>query len=100
MSTHENGNDSNGTRTPGLLAGRRIAITGGTSGLGLAVVEAALQQRAHVAFVARGRGRIDDVLKRFPDAHGIAGDVARKEDIHPIAIQLATTLGGVDVLIN
>ena len=43
---------------------------------------------------------IDDVVRRWPDAHGIAGDVARKEDIHPIAMQLAAALGGVDVLIN
>jgi NAD(P)-dependent dehydrogenase (short-subunit alcohol dehydrogenase family) len=100
MSTNERGTDRSGTRTPGPLAGRRVAITGGTSGLGLALVEAALQQRARVAFVARRRDGIDDVVKRWPEAHGITGDVARKEDIHPIAMQLATTLGGVDVLIN
>src|SRR4051794_27949542 len=98
MSTNQRGIDRNGTRTPGPLAGRRVAITGGTSGLGLALVEAALQRRARVAFVARRREWIDEVVKRWPDAHGIAGDVARKEDIHPMAMQLATTLGGVDVL--
>jgi NAD(P)-dependent dehydrogenase (short-subunit alcohol dehydrogenase family) len=75
-------------------------VTGGTSGLGLALVEAALQHGAHVAFVARRETGIDHVRRRFPAAHGIAGDVARKEDIHPMAIQIASALGGVDVLIN
>src|SRR6478609_368196 len=100
MSTKQHANNSNGRRATGPLAGRRVAITGGTSGLGLALVEAALRQRARVAFVARRRERIDDVVGRWPEAHGIAGDVARKEDIHPIALQLASALGGVDVLIN
>jgi NAD(P)-dependent dehydrogenase (short-subunit alcohol dehydrogenase family) len=77
-----------------------VAITGGTSGLGLALVEQALAQGAHVAFVARRREGIDEVTRRWPEAHGIAGDVARKGDIHPMAIQLASALGGVDVLIN
>jgi NAD(P)-dependent dehydrogenase (short-subunit alcohol dehydrogenase family) len=100
MSTNQHANNSNGPNAPGPLSGRRVAITGGTSGLGLALVEATLRQRARVAFVARRRDRIDDVVRRWPEAHGIAGDVARKEDIHPIAMQLASALGGVDVLIN
>ena len=32
--------------------------------------------------------------------HGIVGDVSRKEDIHPIAIQVLGALGGLDVLVN
>ena len=35
-----------------------------------------------------------------PGAHGIVGDVARKEDIHPIALQMTASLGGLDVLVN
>jgi NAD(P)-dependent dehydrogenase (short-subunit alcohol dehydrogenase family) len=100
MSTNERKTGKNDTVTTGTLAGRRIVVTGGTSGLGLSLVEAALQQGAYVAFVARRQDGIDDVRRRFPDAHGIAGDVARKEDIHPIAIQAASALGGVDVLVN
>src|SRR5262245_17676053 len=100
MSKNERGNGRNGAATTGALAGRRLAITGGTAGLGLALVEDALTQGARVAFVARRRERIADVTARWPAAHGIVGDVARKEEIHPIAIQLASALGGVDILIN
>ena len=35
-----------------------------------------------------------------PDVHGIVGDVSRKDDIHPIAIQVLGVLGGLDVLVN
>ena len=82
------------------LDGVRIAITGGTSGLGLALVRELLGRGARVAFVARGGDRVARVEQENPGAHGIVGDVARKEDIHPIALQIVGNLGGLDVLVN
>jgi NAD(P)-dependent dehydrogenase (short-subunit alcohol dehydrogenase family) len=87
-------------RINGNLGGLRIAITGGTSGLGLALVGELLARGARVAFVARTRERIEGVARTHAGAHGIAGDVSRKEDIHPIALQITGTLGGLDVLVN
>jgi NAD(P)-dependent dehydrogenase (short-subunit alcohol dehydrogenase family) len=78
----------------------RVAITGGTSGLGLALVRRLLARGAQVAFVARGRAGVDRVCRELPNAYGIVGDVSRKEDIHPIAIQILGALGGLDVLVN
>jgi NAD(P)-dependent dehydrogenase (short-subunit alcohol dehydrogenase family) len=80
--------------------GVRVAITGGTSGLGLALVAELMHRGARVAFVARTRERVDEVARAHPRAFGIVGDVARKEDTHPIALQIAGNLGGLDVLIN
>jgi len=82
------------------LRGLRVAITGGTSGLGLALVREMARRGAHVAFVARNRERIANVALEHPATHGIAGDVARKEEIHPIAMQILGRLGGLDVLVN
>jgi NAD(P)-dependent dehydrogenase (short-subunit alcohol dehydrogenase family) len=78
----------------------RTAITGGTSGLGLALVRELLDRGARVAFVARGRDGVERVEHRYPGSHGIVGDVSKKSDIHPIAIQVMGILGGLDVLIN
>jgi len=78
----------------------RAAITGGTSGLGLALVRELLDRGARVAFVARGRDGVERVEHRYPGSHGIVGDVSKKSDIHPIAIQVTGMLGGLDVLIN
>lgn len=82
------------------LDGVRAAITGGTSGLGLALVRELLRRGAHVAFVARTRERVEDVARAHPRAHGIVGDVAKKDDTHPIALQIVANLGGLDVLVN
>jgi NAD(P)-dependent dehydrogenase (short-subunit alcohol dehydrogenase family) len=82
------------------FSGARVAITGGTSGLGLALVRELLGRGAQVAFVARGRDRVERISRELPGAHGIVGDISVKADIHPIAIQIAGELGGVDVLVN
>jgi NAD(P)-dependent dehydrogenase (short-subunit alcohol dehydrogenase family) len=82
------------------LTGLRVAITGGTSGLGLALVRELTARGARVAFLARGRDRVDRVARESPGTHGIAGDVSAKTDIYPIAVQILGELGGLDVLIN
>jgi NAD(P)-dependent dehydrogenase (short-subunit alcohol dehydrogenase family) len=82
------------------LKGVRIAITGGTSGLGLALVRESLARGAQVAFVARTAKRVEQVAKENAGAHGIAGDVSQKDEIYPIAMQITGELGGLDVLIN
>ena len=82
------------------LNGVRIAITGGTSGLGLALVRECLERGAQVAFVARTESRVEQVVSENPGAHGIVGDVSSKNDIYPIAMQITGELGGLDVLIN
>jgi NAD(P)-dependent dehydrogenase (short-subunit alcohol dehydrogenase family) len=80
--------------------GVRVAITGGTSGLGLALVEALHAHGATVAFIARDAARVAALARRLPGTHGIAGDVARKDDTHRIALQVASALGGLDVLVH
>src|SRR5271167_1293074 len=81
------------------LRGLRIAVTGGTSGLGLALVKNLAARGARVAFVARSAAPVKRVA-RETGACGIVGDVGLKEDIHPIALEIAWSLGGLDALIN
>src|ERR1043165_1930124 len=83
-----------------VFDGMRVAITGGTSGLGLALVRELVQRGARVAFVARTRERVAQVAHENPGSHGIVGDVAAKNDIYPMTIQITGELGGLDVLIN
>jgi len=78
----------------------RVLVTGGTAGLGLAIVRALAARGARVAFVARNPEGVERVASDLAGAHGIVGDVARKDDIYPIALQALGELGGLDVLIN
>ena len=78
----------------------RVAVTGGTSGLGLALMRALHARGAQVAFVARDAQRVQRVAAELPGTHGIAGDIANKDDTHRIAMQITAALGGLDVLVN
>jgi NAD(P)-dependent dehydrogenase (short-subunit alcohol dehydrogenase family) len=87
-----------GSRSP--LHGRRVAITGGTSGLGLALVRELHRRGAAVALVARTADRVHAVAAEGAGIAGIVGDIASKLDTYPIALQITAALGGLDVLVN
>ncbi|MEM7052847.1 MAG: SDR family oxidoreductase [Acidobacteriota bacterium] len=78
----------------------RVAITGGTSGLGLALVTALHQRGAAVAYVARHEDRFAAVQQQAAGARGLVGDVSEKDQIHRLALQITASLGGLDLLIN
>jgi NAD(P)-dependent dehydrogenase (short-subunit alcohol dehydrogenase family) len=78
----------------------RVAITGGTAGLGLAMLREWHARGARVAFIARTRGDVERVAREHAGSVGIVGDISRKEDIHPLAVQILGGLGGLDVLVN
>lgn len=78
----------------------RVAVTGGTSGLGLALVRQLHAAGARVAFIARTPARVAEVARSLPGTHGLVGDIARKDDIYPLALQVTAALGGLDVLVN
>ena len=82
------------------LQALRVVITGGTSGLGRALVGELRNRGARVAFVARARDGVERTAREWPDVHGIVGDVSRKDDTYAIAIQALGVLGGLDVLVN
>jgi NAD(P)-dependent dehydrogenase (short-subunit alcohol dehydrogenase family) len=81
------------------LQGLRVAVTGGTSGLGLALVEELTRRGARVAFAARTADAVERTA-RATGAHGIVGDVGSQADVYPMALQITGGLGGLDVLVN
>jgi NAD(P)-dependent dehydrogenase (short-subunit alcohol dehydrogenase family) len=81
------------------LSELRVAITGGTAGLGLALVKHLTAAGARVTFVAR-TARDVELTALATGAAGIVADVGRKDDIYPLALQIAGILGRVDALIN
>lgn len=65
----------------GWLQNQVVLITGGGSGLGLALVERFLNEGAHVAVLQRSQSKVDELIERYDGkVVAIAGDVAKYED--------------------
>src|SRR5215472_2649226 len=78
----------------------RVAITGGTSGLGLALVREFSARGGRVAFLARHPEAVARVERENKNTHGIVADVSNKDAIYPAALQIVGELGGLEILIN
>lgn len=77
------------------LQARRVLITGGTKGIGAAVVEALHGQGAQIVTTARGAP-----LHPVPGVHYVAADVATAEGAATVTAEVQRHLGGVDIIIN
>jgi 3-oxoacyl-[acyl-carrier protein] reductase len=81
------------------MAARRFLVTGGSQGIGTAVVEQAREAGHDVVFTGRDRDRTDEVARRT-GAHGLIADVASAEDNQRTVDVCLERMGGVDVLVN
>ena len=78
---------------------RRFLITGGSQGIGAAVVAAARQAGDEVVFTGRNQELIDQVAAAT-GAHGVRADVSRPDDNERTVARCHELMGGVDVLVN
>ncbi len=78
---------------------RRFLVTGGSQGIGAAIVERARRAGHQVVFTGRDKRRIEST-SAATGAHGIAGDVASADDNERTVAFCHDRMGGIDVLVN
>jgi len=81
------------------MASRRFLITGGSQGIGAAIVQAAKEAGNEVFFTGRNEELIAEVAAET-GAHGIKADVSIAEDNARTIEACQEKMGGIDVLVN
>jgi NAD(P)-dependent dehydrogenase (short-subunit alcohol dehydrogenase family) len=88
------------------LSDRRILVTGGTSGIGLAVADAAAGEHADVGIIGRSPERMEIALaslrESYPDVRivGATADVAEEVSLRAAVARIAEELGGLDHVVS
>jgi len=83
------------------MEGRVWLITGGSSGFGRALAEAALARGNRVAATARRAERLEDLVRQAPDrALAVALDVTDPEAVRRAVGEVLERFGRLDVLVN
>jgi NAD(P)-dependent dehydrogenase (short-subunit alcohol dehydrogenase family) len=86
------------------LAGKRVLLTGASSGIGEAAAEQFASQGATVVAVARRQDLLDELAGRITASGGnataIACDLSDLDAVDALVADVEQRLGGVDILIN
>jgi 3-oxoacyl-[acyl-carrier protein] reductase len=85
------------------IAGRAAVVTGGSRGIGLAIVERLLDEGVRVAFCATRQKSVDDAVNALAgrgEVYGIVADVSKREDAERLIADAQKRFGGPQILIN
>ena len=79
-----------------------VVVTGGTDGIGKALVDALLNMGAKVATCGRNHDKLYQLQAEYPSAflHTMVADVSSENDCRRFMETTIKSLGGIDILIN
>ncbi len=83
-----------------LVAGRRILITAGASGIGRAIADLLIEHGARVHVCDLSDMFLDDFRAAHPDQGASRCDVSQDQDVAALFAEIGTSFGGLDALIN
>jgi NADP-dependent 3-hydroxy acid dehydrogenase YdfG len=82
------------------LTGRRVLVTGASSGIGAAVCRSIVGCGGSVAMVARRKDRLDGLTDELGERSvGVRGDVTDLDGLEAVIAEAAAALGGLDGLV-
>jgi NAD(P)-dependent dehydrogenase (short-subunit alcohol dehydrogenase family) len=82
------------------LKDKRVLITGGSKGIGLACAKAFIAEGAKVALVSRSQENLDQAKKSVGNAYTIAADLVDAAAAAAMVERVEKEFGAIDVLVN
>ncbi len=82
------------------FAGKRVWVTGASSGIGRSLVDALGSAGVVTVASARREVALTELAERYPSVHALTMDIADFDSIEEMAKRAWDILGGIDVLIN
>ncbi|SDR49183.1 NAD(P)-dependent dehydrogenase, short-chain alcohol dehydrogenase family [Rhizobiales bacterium GAS113] len=82
------------------LAGRRVLVTAGAGGIGLAIAEHLIAQGCRLFVCDVAQEALREFSTRFPEHGCAAADVADDGDVERLFAEVRERLGGLDALVN
>lgn len=82
------------------LDGKRILLTGGTTGIGRAMLNLFAREGARVVTMGRNPDKVEEACAAAEgEVHGLAADIGKREDVARILAAVDEHLGGLDILV-
>lgn len=90
------------SKMAGYYTNKVVAITGGTEGIGKALVDLLLAQGAKVATCGRNHDKLYALQSEYPSypLHTVVADVSNENDCRHFIESSIKVFGGIDILIN
>lgn len=82
------------------LAGKRVLVTAGAGGIGLAIAELLLAHGARLIVCDVAQSALDAFAAAYPGTVGVKADVSSEVDVDRLFDAIARHLGGLDALVN
>jgi len=82
------------------LKGKKVLITGGSKGIGLACAQAFIAEGARVAIVSRSQANLDAAKAQLKDCYCIPADLSSASAAASMVERVEKEFGPIDVLVN
>jgi uncharacterized oxidoreductase len=83
-----------------IATGNTVLITGGSSGIGLALAKRFLELKNEVIITARDAAKLDQIKNEFPEIITFAGDLTDKNSMDELVLFIEQQHSDLNILIN